>query len=96
MKPTDEEEPASGLQGTDFAVAMFATMFMGTGAVLDTITSVKLGAASLVVTGLGLWLLFRWLRSGRPQVQRFVGAVVIVAVVLSARVLLKKVLLTGF
>ncbi|UYZ59042.1 hypothetical protein [Hymenobacter latericus] len=95
MKPTDDEEPASGLQGADFAVAMFATMFMGTGAVLDTVTSVRLGAASLLVTGVGLWLLFRWLRSGRPQVQRFVGAVVIVAVVLGVRVLLKQLLLTG-
>ncbi|AYA38576.1 hypothetical protein D3Y59_16890 [Hymenobacter oligotrophus] len=96
MKPTDEEKPASGLQGTDFAVAMFATMFMGTGAVLDTVTSVRLGAASLLVTGLGLWLLFRWLKAGRPQPVRFAGAVLIVAVVLGVRVLLKKVLLTGF
>jgi uncharacterized BrkB/YihY/UPF0761 family membrane protein len=72
---------------------MFATMFLVTGSVMDALRSVTLGAASLLTTALGLWLLFRWLKSGRPQVQRFVGAVVIVAVVVGLRLLLSKVLL---
>ncbi|RTQ49207.1 hypothetical protein EJV47_13760 [Hymenobacter gummosus] len=91
MKPTDE--PTSGLQGLDFAVAIFATMFLATGAVMDALRSVVLGAASLATTGLGLWLLLRWLKSGRPQAVRFAGAVLIVALTLGVRLLLGKVLL---
>ncbi|RAK66930.1 hypothetical protein [Hymenobacter edaphi] len=91
MKETDE--PTPGLQGADFAVGIFALMFLATGAVMDTLRSVTLGAASLAVTTLGLWLLFRWLKSGRPQAVRFVGAVVIVAAVLGVRVVLSQVLL---
>lgn len=91
MKETEETSPK--LQGLDLAVAMFATMFLVTGSVMDALRSVTLGAASLLVTSLGLWLLFRWLKSGRPQVQRFVGAVVLVALTLGVRVLLSKVLL---
>lgn len=91
MKETDQ--PTARLQGPDWALALFALMFMSTSAVMDTIKSVRLGAASLLVTALGLWLLFRWLKSGRPQPLRFVGAVVIVAAVLGLRVLLGRVLL---
>ena len=91
MKET--EEPSPRLQGADFAVAMFALMFMGTSAVMDSLKSVPLGAVSLLVTAVGLWLLFRWLKSGRPQLVRFAGAVVIVAVTLGLRVVLGKVLL---
>ncbi|GAB2961054.1 hypothetical protein GCM10027048_31330 [Hymenobacter coalescens] len=91
MKPTDE--PTSGLKGADFAIGMFATMFMGTSAVMDSIKSVKLGVVSLLVTALGLWLLFRWLKSGRPQGQRLAGAVVIVALTLGVRVVLGKLIL---
>jgi uncharacterized BrkB/YihY/UPF0761 family membrane protein len=86
-------EPTPGLQGADLAVALFATIALSTSAIMDTIKSVRLGAASLLITAAGLWLLFRWLKSGRPQAVRFVGAVVIVAVVLGLRVVLGKVLL---
>jgi uncharacterized BrkB/YihY/UPF0761 family membrane protein len=89
----ESDEPTPGLKGLDFALGMFATMFMGTSAVMDTIKSVRLGAASLVVTALGLWLLFRWLKLGRPQPQRFVGAVVIVALTLMLRLVLGRLLL---
>lgn len=91
MKESDQ--PSSGLQGVDFAVAMFAVMFLGVSALMDTIKSVRLGAAVLLVTSLGLWLLFRWLKSGRPQVQRLLGALVIVLLTLGARLLLGQALL---
>jgi hypothetical protein len=87
-----EEESSSGLQGTEFAVAMFATMFLVTGAVLDAITSVSAGARSLVVTVVGLWLMFRLLKSARPKTQRLLGALLVVVLTVAVRVGLNKVL----
>ena len=88
------DEPASGLQGADFAFAMFSTMLLATGAVLDIMRSATLGAASIAVTACGLLLMFRVLKSPQPRLRRLLLAALAVVAVLLVRFALSKVLIS--
>lgn len=86
------DEPKPGLQGADSAFAIFSTMLLAPGPVLDIVRSARLGAASVAVTALGLWLMFRVLKSERPRAQRLGGATLVVVAVLLVRFGLSRVL----
>ena len=87
------DKPTLGLQGTDFFLAVFNTMFLMIGVVQDATKSPSLGVASFVVTGLGLWLMFRWLKSSRSPGQRLLGATSMVAATVLVRFALGNVFL---
>ncbi|KAA9338525.1 hypothetical protein F0P96_06745 [Hymenobacter busanensis] len=84
------------MRGADYGMAAFLVAALVGGCLLDFGISWRAGLVSLLITGLGIWLLIRVLRRPLPIVQKALFAMGIAAVTMALRIGMFMVLRTFF